>query len=379
MDPTNPNDGSSGSTKFTSINTPSGIQQFDQNNPEERVLYQQALNIPGAFDSTRPLNTANSTSILSGPNFKPIQQTLDAGGTPTDFELNSWNTLVDSVVVPTPTGNLNSTGQEIMASSKLTPAQEIAILNAREAGVGVRVPEYMDPKTRTGKSYIDSQNHLATLFGSGLTPLLPSSGSGAGAGDGSSAVAAGGDDSYQPTTEVGKSILNLSPDSYNTGPLSVTDSAMNKIMGLVGLGASADETQVEEAMKVFSRDIISTMTNALPGRVAQQTLDRYEGILPTPGAFISTNETLSGQYENLKSFIKDDLASEMTLFDTSAVTPARAQEIRYNQQEALKAIDIIDAILQRLKNQRGGAAPASAEDLESIFGPHVGTQPALVE
>ena len=69
----------------------------------------------------------------------------------------------------------------------------------------------------------------------------------------------------------------------------------------------------------------------------------------------------------------------MTLFDTSAVTPARAQEIRYNQQEALKAIDIIDAILQRLKNQRGGAAPASAEDLESIFGPHVGTQPALVE
>ena len=84
---------------------------------------------------------------------------------------------------------------------------------------------------------------------------------------------------------------------------------MNKIMGLVGLGASADETQVEEAMKVFSRDIISTMTNALPGRVAQQTLDRYEGILPTPGAFISTNETLSGQYENLKSFIKDDLAS----------------------------------------------------------------------
>ena len=372
-DPTNPDDGSGGTTKFMEINTPSGKQVFDQNNPEELKLYREALNIPGAFDSNLPLNTANSTSILAGPNFKPIQDTLAAGIPPTDFELNSWNTLVDSVVVPAPTNALDATGQQIMASSKLTPAQEIATLKAQAAGVGVRVPEYMDPKTLTGKAYIDSQRHLAPLFGSGLTPFLPGSDSSA------SAVPLVGEDDYQPTTEVGKAILSKSPNSYTGGPLAVADSFMNKIMSVVGLSASAGETEVEETIVAFNRNIIQTMTNALPGKEAQQTLDRYEDILPRPGALTSTNDVLTGQYEKLLAFIKDDLASEATLFDTGAVTQQRAQEIRYNQAEAEKSIDVIMSILQRLKNQRRGPQPATAADLQTIFGSRVGTQPALVE
>jgi hypothetical protein len=339
-------------------------QVFDIRNAVGMEDYNQARAIPGSYDANLPLNEANARSILTSPSFRPIQESLGQGLPPTPEELDVWNTMVQEVTMPRMLQTQGPDGRMTTAGSKLTPAQEVAILRARASGVkNVRVPDYLNPQLDAGNRYLNSPaNPYLNEFGSNaeVSPLPAVTGSG------SVVTGSGSARTNDPSQTATAQAMDLSPDTRVTGPIAWLDNVRDTVLPAITLGAipnDREEQEVENTLTQFNEGIVVAMTAAVEGRAAEQTKEIYRKFTPDVNAFWVDPEKFIGKYESMKNRVQDDIAiGTRELNNPNGVSTARAQTIRGAIAQGEQAIIMIDAIVKRMDNQNKTAAPLTPEE-----------------